>query len=143
MQVFWISALVAVIAWTQVKEEITRELREWLKGKSQSARTLPVRKLAYMLTCEFCFSFWVSLLALIVFRHRVGYDDWRGLLLAQFVTWAIANVYMTGYSIFRIDIRKDQIEIKKEEAKVETIEHIKNGDGHVRRTTDSRNRSTA
>ena len=119
MEVFWIAAAVAVIAWTQAKEEITRELRQWLQFQTETGRNILVRKLAYMFTCEFCFSFWVSLLALVVFRHRVAYDDWRGVVLAQFVTWAIANVYMTGYSMFRTDIRKDQIEIKKEESKVD------------------------
>jgi len=119
VEVFWIAAAVAVIAWTQAKEEITRELRQWLQFQTETGRNILVRKLAYMFTCEFCFSFWVSLLALVVFRHRVAYDDWRGVVLAQFVTWAIANVYMTGYSMFRTDIRKDQIEIKKEESKVD------------------------
>ncbi len=141
MQVFWIAGLVAVIAWTLTKEEISRELREWLKKQSETASTLPARKLAYMLTCEFCLSFWVSLIALLVFRHRVAYSDWRGVLLAQFVTWAIANVYMTGYSMFRVDIRKDQMEIKKEEAKAETIEGQNHqGDGRVKQTADSLSR---
>lgn len=138
MVVFWIAALVAVISWTQAKEEITREFREWLKKQSETAGSLLGRKLAYMLMCEFCFSFWVSFLALIIFRHRVGYGDWRGVLLAQFVTWAIANVYMTGYSQFRMDIRKDQIEIKKEESKMETIGVDKHrGDGRTRQPADS------
>lgn len=119
MEVFWIAGAVAIIAWTQAKEEITRELREWLQRQSETAKSIFIRKLTYMLTCEFCFSFWVSLLSLIVFRHRVAYSDWRGVILAQFATWGIANIYMTAYSRFRVEIRKDQIEIKKEEAKIE------------------------
>ncbi len=133
LEVFWIAAAVAIIAWTQAKEEITRELREWLQRQSETAKSIFTRKLAYMLTCEFCFSFWVSLLSLIVFRHRVAYADWRGVILAQFVTWGIANIYMTAYSRFRVEIRKDQIEIKKEEAKIEDSEsEDRQGDGQLK-----------
>lgn len=123
-----------MISWTQAKEEIFREFREWLQRTSESAGHIVVRKAAYMLTCEFCFSFWVSLLSLLVFRHRVSYADWRGVILAQFATWAIANVYMTAYSRLRVDIRKDQIEIKKEEARIENGQlDGQRGDGHLKK----------
>jgi hypothetical protein len=132
VEVFWIAGAVALIAWTQAKEEIAKEFRNWLQHQSETGKTLVARKLAYMLTCEFCFSFWVSLISLIVFRHRVAYDDWRGVILALFATWGIANIYMTGYSRFRVEIRKDQMEIKKEEAKMENGAADKtDGDGKV------------
>lgn len=135
MEVIWIAGAVALIAWTQAKEEIASEFRDWLKNKSEAAPSIVSRKLAYMLTCEFCFSFWLSLLSLPVFRHHVAYDDWRGVVLALFATWGIANIYMTGYSRFRVEIRKDQIEIKKEEAKMENgVANDTDGDGKVPRS---------
>lgn len=132
MEIFWIAGAVAMVAWTQAKEELTREEREWFERMSREGRSAVVRKICYMPTCEFCFSFWVTVLALIVFRHRVAYDDWRGVILALFATWGIANIYMTGYSRFRVEIRKDQIEIKKEEAKIENGEPAEQqGNGQV------------
>jgi hypothetical protein len=136
LEVFWIAGAVAIIAWTQAKEEITREFRERLQRASDSTENIVLRKVAHMLTCEFCFSFWVSLLSLFVFRHRVAYADWRGVILAQFATWGIANIYMTAYSRLRVDIRKDQIEIKKEEAKIEDGQSKDHpGDGQLKTPT--------
>jgi hypothetical protein len=119
MEIFWIAVAVAMVAWTQAKEEITREVREWFERKSRDGRSALIRKVCYMPTCEFCFSFWVAVLSLIVFRHRVAYDDWRGVILALFAAWGLANLYMTAYSRIRIELRKDLIDIKKEEARID------------------------
>ena len=47
------------------------------------------------------------------------YNDWRGYLIALFALVWIANQYMSIYAHLRLDIRKDRVEIKHVEKKVE------------------------
>ncbi len=105
------AAVVAVIARTVTHEEICREPRECLqKYCEEPTHPLALRKLAYMLTCEFCFSFWLTWpLLTFVFQYRLLFDDWRGYVVSIFVTMAAANVYMSLFNLLRVDLRKEKV----------------------------------
>jgi hypothetical protein len=55
-----------------------REPREFCKRMSQDCKALPQRKFFYLFTCEYCFSHYVSALALWLFRFQLLYEGWRG-----------------------------------------------------------------
>ncbi len=99
---------VAWISWTVTKEEVFRELRDYCSACARTGRTLAVRKVFYLFTCEYCFSHWVALGLQFVFQFQMAFDDWRGYLVGYAaLVWA-ANVYMSLYQRLRVDIRKDR-----------------------------------
>lgn len=109
-QIFWLvilSIAVASIAWTVTQEEIFSEWREAFKQKSDSASNVLVRKFFYVLTCEYCFSHWVTVLVLILTQFRLLIDDWRGYVLAFFVLPWLANQWMSLYRLLRVDIKHE------------------------------------
>lgn len=119
--IYWIFILalpVACIAWTVTKEEIFREPREYCVEKSKSCQAFLPRKLFYMLTCEYCFSHYITLGILIMTRYTLLYPDWRGYIIAGFSIIWIANVYMSLYNIIRIDLKKGKLIAQKEEEKI-------------------------
>src|SRR4051812_25782609 len=96
--IYWIFILalpVACIAWTVTKEEVFREPREYCVEKWKSSTSLLKKKIFYMLTCEYCFSHYVTLALLIITRYTLLYPDWRGYIIAGFSIIWIANVYMS------------------------------------------------
>lgn len=120
-QIAWLFVLaipVACISWTVTHEEVFREPRLYFTIKSRKGKTLAVRKLFYMLTCEYCFSHYVTLLMLAITHFKLLLDDWRGYLIAGFALVWIANVYMSLYTFIRIDIKKEKIVTKNEEEKI-------------------------
>jgi hypothetical protein len=122
LQFAWLLILsipVACIAWTITHEEIFRESRDYCQQQSKHAATLPRRKFFYLLTCEYCFSHYVTALFLILTRFRLLYDDWRGYFIAFFALVWIANQYMSIYNHLRLDIKHEQVEIKAQEIKVQ------------------------
>ena len=76
-------------------------------------------------TCEFCFSHYVTAFFLFITHYKLLYNDWRGYLVALFALVWIANQYMSIYAHLRLDIRKDRVEIKHVEKKVEEMEERK------------------
>lgn len=125
MHIYWIFILampVACIAWTVTKEEVFREIREYCVCKSKSCRYLLKRKLFYMLTCEYCFSHYVTIFILLITKYTLLYPGWKGYLIGGFSIVWIANVYMSIYNLIRIDLKKEKLQVQKEEEK------IKNGD---------------
>lgn len=98
--IFLLAAVVACVAWTVTKEEIFREFREWCDGFKHH-HSLFVRKLAYMLTCEYCFSHWVTFFVVATTGTQLVYQSFVGHVVAVFTIVAIANVYMTLYFILR------------------------------------------
>ena len=111
---------IASIAWTVTHEELFRELREWFERKSTSCHRLYQRKFCYMLTCEYCFSHYVVLVALLLTRYRLFYDDWRGYLISGFSLVWIANIYMSLFGRIRLDIRRERVEIAAQQKDVES-----------------------
>ena len=120
-QIIWLFLLaipIACIAWTVTHEEVFREPRDYCVKRSQDCRSLLQRKFFYLLTCEYCFSHYVTIFFLIITRYRLLYDDWRGYLVAGFALVWIANQYMSLYGRLRLDIKSERVEIAtKEEIK--------------------------
>jgi hypothetical protein len=113
-QVAWLLILpipIASISWTVTHEEILRELREYCSNRSQQCKRLLERKLFYVLTCEYCFSHWVALGAVLLTGYRLLLPDWRGALIGYFALTAISNLYLSLYGRLRVDIKAEHVQI--------------------------------
>ena len=66
-----------------------------------------VRKFFYLFTCEYCFSFYVTALFLIITKYQLLFTDWRGYLIAWFSLIWVANIYMSLFLFLRTDIKKE------------------------------------
>lgn len=122
LQLLWLFLLalpIACIAWTVTHEEVFREVREYCERKSKTCRRLAQRKFFYLFTCEFCFSFWVTLAFLLLTDFRLLLDDWRGWIISQFALMSMSNVYMSLFGRLRVDIRKERAVADKTEEEVE------------------------
>ena len=116
MQVSWLFLLalpIACIAWTVTHEEVFRELHDFCLQRSEAARSWYVRKFFYLFTCEYCFSHWVTLIALIGTRYHLLYPDWRGYVIALFALVFVANFYMSAFGRLRLEIREERLEIEQ------------------------------
>jgi len=107
---------VATVAWTVTHEEIFREPREWCKRRSEIGRSLLQRKLFYLFTCEFCFSFYMAAGAVALTRFQLLYAGWRGYSVSLLSLVWIANLYMSLFARLRLDIKKERVEIEDFEA---------------------------
>jgi hypothetical protein len=116
LSLFILSIPVACIAWTFTHEEIFRELHEYCVRRSEKDKTIISRKLFYMLTCEYCFSHYVTIGMLLITRYTIFFSDWRGYIISFFSVVFIANVYMSLFGKIRTDIKKEKDEILKIEA---------------------------
>lgn len=128
LQLVWLFALalpIASIAWTVTHEEIFREPREYCVRQSEGHANPICRKFFFLFTCEFCFSHYVTAFFLFLTHYKLLFNDWRGYLIALFALVWIANQYMSVYAHLRLDIRKDRVEIKHVEKKVEELEERK------------------
>jgi hypothetical protein len=112
---FLLAIPVACISWTVTHEEVFREPREFCIKHSKDSRSAIIRKFFYLLTCEYCFSHYITIGVLCLTGFRLLYDDWRGYIIAGFSLVWIANIYMGLYSLIRLDIKKDKIEIREKE----------------------------
>ena len=118
-QIYWLVILgfaVGSVAWTVTQEEIFSEPRDWCSERSKNAKSIFVRKFFYVFTCEYCFSHWVTIFFLIVTGFKLIFDDWRGYLIAFFVTAWTANQFMSLYRRLRVGIKQENLlaEIHKE-----------------------------
>ncbi len=105
---------IACASWTVTHEEVFREPRDFCKKQSEKARALPVRKIFYLFTCEYCFSHYVTALALVLFQFQLLYAGWRGYIVAWFATVWVANFYMSFYNRLRLDIKHENVAIAVE-----------------------------
>jgi hypothetical protein len=122
-QITWLFILaipVACVSWTVTHEEVFSEFREYCKRCSTDGRSLIQRKFFYIFTCEYCFSFYVTALFLVITKFQLLFTDWRGYLISWFSLIWIANIYMSLFFFVRIDIKK-----KGTEAKIEEVKHLK------------------
>ena len=128
VQIIWLFVLaipIASIAWTMTHEEIFQEPRSYCVRQSESNPRFFLRKLFFVFTCEYCFSHYVTLFFLWLTRYKLLFDDWRGYLIGGFALVWVANQYMSLYGHLRLDIRKERVEIKHVEQKVEQKEQEK------------------
>ncbi len=117
-QIFFLLILaipIATVAWTVTHEEIFREPREWCRSKSERCNRFTQRKFFYLFTCEYCFSHYIAAIFLLITRFKLLYPDWRGYLISLFALVWIANIYMSLFGRLRLDIKRERVEIEKEE----------------------------
>jgi hypothetical protein len=115
LQIQWLFLLalpIACIAWTVTHEEIFREPHEYCVKRSQNDTLIWSRKFFYLFTCEYCFSHYVTMGALVLTHFRLLIDDWRGYIIAGFALVWIANGYMSLFALLRQGIKKEKTEIK-------------------------------
>jgi len=109
---------IACISWTITHEEVFRELRETCIFKSKNGKHLIQRKLFYILTCEYCFSHYVTICFLIFTKFTLLFADWRGYIISGFTLVWLANIYMSLYARIRTDIKAEQEDIKLKEEQI-------------------------
>lgn len=116
LQLLVLALPVAAISWTVTHEELFREFHDYCVGRSESAAALPIRKLFYMLTCEYCFSHYVSAGVLLATRFTLLFEDWRGYLVAWLALVWVANHLIGIYGRLRLGIKSERLEIGLKEA---------------------------
>lgn len=117
-QIIWLFILaipVACVAWTVTHEEIFADMRAYLKSISGRSNNWFVKKIYYLFSCEYCFSFYVTALLLIITKYQLLFADWRGYLISELSLIWIANTYMSLYFFIKIDSKKMGNECKLEE----------------------------
>lgn len=117
-----LGAVVACLAWTVTHEEVFREPREYCERKAERCRQWYQRRFFYLFTCEYCFSHYVAIGVVAFTDFHLLLPDWRGYPLAVFALVWIANQYMSLYARIRIDLKKERLEIKEVEQRVEAAE---------------------
>ncbi len=122
---FVLAIPIACIAWTVTHEEVFREPREYCINKSKTCKRFLQRKFFYLFTCEYCFSHYITLAMLCITHYTLLFADWRGYLIAGFSLVWIANVYMSLFALLRTDIKKEGMEAKLEEKKLNEEQHNK------------------
>jgi hypothetical protein len=128
-QIVWLFVLaipIACVAWTVTHEEVFREPREYCERCSRESTSLIRRKFFYLFTCEYCFSHYVTALFLLITRYKLLYADWRGYLISLFGLVWVANLYMTIYAHYKVEVKVDRFEAKKIEHEVKEKE-LKSG----------------
>ena len=110
---FVIALPVACISWTVTHEEVFKEPRKFCELNSRKNKLFVLRKLFYILTCEYCFSHYVTILFLIITKFYLLYTDWRGYLIAGFSIVWIANIYMSLFYLLRQGIKKEKVIIEE------------------------------
>ena len=107
---------VAAISWTVTHEELFREFRDYCVDRSENAKRVPIRKVFYVFTCEYCFSHYASAGVLLATQFRLLFDDWRGYLVSWLALVWVANHLISIYGRLRLGIRSERLEIGLKEA---------------------------
>lgn len=122
-QLVWLFILplpIACISWTVTHEEVFKEPRGFCQKRSENCKSLLQRKFFYLFTCEYCFSHYVTVLALCLTGYKLLIDDWRGYLISGFSLVWIANVYMGLFALIRQNVKIVKIKGELEEEKLDT-----------------------
>jgi hypothetical protein len=123
VQIVWLLVLaipIACVTWTVTHEEVFREPREYCLARSRQCRRWYERKFFYLITCEYCFSHYVSAAFLWLTRFTLLLPGWRGALIAWFALVWVANQYMSVFNRLRLDIKEEKILIQEKEDGVES-----------------------
>ena len=116
LRLFVLALPVAAVSWTVTHEELFREVQSYCVDRSKSGQSLPVRKFFYLLTCEYCFSHYVSAAMLVMTGFHLLYNDWRGSIIAWLALVWVANHLISIYGRLRLGIRSERLEIGLKEA---------------------------
>jgi hypothetical protein len=124
LYLFVLAIPVASLAWTVTHEEVTREFRELCESKGSRCSRVFEKKFFYLFTCEYCFSHYVTAGMLLVTRYKLLYPDWRGYLVAGFSLVWTANVYMGLFARMRLEVKKERVQIDREESDPKRVERL-------------------
>lgn len=103
-----LAAPVACVSWTVTREEVFKEFRTTLDHyQKRRAKSLLWRKLAYMPTCPYCFSHYVTAVFVAVSHFKMLGDGLLGYTVSFFTVVFAANVYLSGYQLLRGATRCD------------------------------------
>jgi hypothetical protein len=116
LELFILALPIAAIVWAVTHEELFKEIHDYCVHRSEQAETIVARKFFYLLTCEYCFSHYVSAGMLLLTRFTVLYSDWRGYLIAWLSLVWVANHYISLYGRLRLGIRSERLDINLKEA---------------------------
>ena len=136
-QIVWLFVLaapVSCVAWTVTHEQVFAEVHDWCARQSQQCRRLATRKFFYLFTCEYCFSHYVAAAAVGLSGFRLLVDGWVGALIAWLSLVWVANLYMSLFVRLRLDIKRERVEINKEEVEAPA------SDDHTVRRMENRRR---
>ncbi len=127
MQIIWLFVLaipIACISWTVTHEEVFQEMRDYFRRQSEHAPGLWKRKFYYVLTCEYCFSHYVSAVFLAMTRYQLLYQDWRGYIIAGFALVWVANIYIGIFGQVKLGVKKERTEIRalQEDVEIKQLE---------------------
>ena len=114
---FILALPVACISWTVTHEEVFREPRDFCILKSKHSKFFLTRKLFYILTCEYCFSHYVTIAVLLITKYTLLFQDWKGYVIGGFSIVWIANIYMSLFFLLRTDIKKEKVSIEEMQGK--------------------------
>lgn len=110
---FVLAIPVACISWTVTHEEVFKEPREFCLIQSRRNKNALLRKFFYMLTCEYCFSHYVTIAVLVIANYYLLFPDWRGYIIAGFSIVWVANIYMSLFYLLRQGIKKEKVTIEE------------------------------
>ena len=110
---FVLAIPVACISWTVTHEEVFREPRDFFAIHSRRNKHAVLRKFFYMLTCEYCFSHYITIAVLIITKYYLLFPDWRGYIIAGFSIVWVANIYMSLFYLLRQGIKKEKVTIEE------------------------------
>jgi hypothetical protein len=116
---FLIAIPIATIAWTVTHEELFREAHDFCLGKSQRCHRIYQRKFFYLLTCEYCFSHYITVIFLVITHFKLLYPGWRGYLIGGLSLVWVANIYMSIFGRLRLDLRRERVEISAKEKELD------------------------
>jgi hypothetical protein len=86
-----------------------------MRGKEPFVPKAVPAKVFFIFTCEYCLSHYVTAALLILTRYKLLLDDWRGYVIAGFSVVWIANIYMSLFGRFRLEIQRGRMELSIEE----------------------------
>jgi hypothetical protein len=118
VQLGWLLFLampIASVTWTFTHEDLFQEIHEYCVAKSEKCKRWYQRKFFYLLTCEYCFSHYVTLAILALTGFHLLLDDWRGLLLGGLALVWMANIYMGIFGRLRLGIKSERVDIEMKE----------------------------
>jgi hypothetical protein len=108
--------LVIAISWTMTQEFVFADLRKYTERKGKQYRSLssngkisPSRRFVlhlywrfyYLFSCEFCNSFWSTLLVVLLFYKNFDMN----LILVHATIWMVSNLLMSIYMWIRLKIK--------------------------------------
>ena len=101
-----LSIAVAVAARTVTKEEVFVEFRNWCHSRCKDNKlSLPMRKICYLFTCQYCFSHWVAGLLVLTTGWTCFLPKPFGWVIGWLSLVGIANIYLVGYEAATLGVK--------------------------------------